>query len=93
MLATRPGEVARAPASGVVRFAGDLEDLGQTVVIEHDGGLYSVLAKLGELRVLDDVRVAQGDDIGIVKGPLLLQVRQGTTPLDPEPLLRHTGKR
>jgi septal ring factor EnvC (AmiA/AmiB activator) len=93
LLAAHRGETVRAPASGVVRFAGPLEELGQTVVIEHDGGLYTVVARMRELNVLEDVRVAAGDELGSAAGPILLQLRRGTTPLDPEPLLRHTGKR
>jgi murein DD-endopeptidase MepM/ murein hydrolase activator NlpD len=92
LLAAHSNEIVRAPAAGIVRFAGPLEEQGQTVVIEHDGGLYTVVAHLKELRVLEDNRVAGGDEVGTAGGPILFQLRRGTTPLDPEPLLRHTGK-
>jgi murein DD-endopeptidase MepM/ murein hydrolase activator NlpD len=94
LLAVRSGTPVVSPASGTVRFAGTIPGLGETVVIEHDGELFTVLYPLADRKVAEGARLSPGDAIGrAAPGGLSLEVRHGGTPLDPEPLLRHTSKR
>jgi murein DD-endopeptidase MepM/ murein hydrolase activator NlpD len=95
--ATRPRQHVHASAAGVVRFAGELagaEAGAGAVVIEHAGGLYTVYAPIVELRVAPGQTVSGAAELGSAAATRLeFQVRQGTTALDPEPLVRHTGGR
>jgi septal ring factor EnvC (AmiA/AmiB activator) len=92
LLGGHEGDVVRAPADGIVRVAAPVADLGDTVVIEHDGGLFTVLGRLRDLRVATGAHVSASDPIATAAASrVLLEVRQGTTPLDPATLLGHTG--
>ena len=59
-LYTIPGEPCRAPANGVVVFAGDLALTGSTVVIDHGCGVRSYLYGLQELSVTRGQTVERG---------------------------------
>jgi murein DD-endopeptidase MepM/ murein hydrolase activator NlpD len=53
-------------------------------VAEHDGELYSVLAGLRALAVVEGVRVRAGERLGEAGSrELLFQVRHGVVPIDP----------
>jgi murein DD-endopeptidase MepM/ murein hydrolase activator NlpD len=60
------GTPVRAPAGGRVVLAEDLFFTGQTVVIDHGLGLYSLLAHLSRLDVAPGQAVAQGDTVGLL---------------------------
>jgi murein hydrolase activator len=82
----------RAPADGVVRFAGPIRGLESGVILDH-GNYLTVIAKLGELAVPVGARVATGDRLGrAARHRVYLEVRvklgPGGRPIDPEPLLR-----
>ena len=60
------GTPITAPAAGTVAMAEDLYFTGQTVVIDHGGGMYSILAHMSEIRARVDQVVAPGDLVGLV---------------------------
>lgn len=60
------GRPVRAPAAGVVALAGDLYFTGQTVVLDHGEGLYSVFAHLRTLGCRVGQRLTQGQVVGEV---------------------------
>jgi len=62
----RIGTPIESPAAGVVVLAEPLYFTGNTVVIDHGLGLYSLLAHLSELKVTKDDRVSLGDVGGLV---------------------------
>jgi murein DD-endopeptidase MepM/ murein hydrolase activator NlpD len=55
-----------APAAGVVALAEDLYFTGNTVILDHGRGLYSVLAHLSKIGVSQGDRVDAGDPVGAV---------------------------
>ena len=62
----RIGTPIESPAAGVVVLAEPLYFTGNTVVIDHGLGLYSLLAHLSEFKVSKDDRVNRGDVVGLV---------------------------
>jgi septal ring factor EnvC (AmiA/AmiB activator) len=74
--ARRPGLVieaapraqVRAPAAGIVRYAGPFLDFGQVVVLEPAPGVTVVLAGLERVRVSRGSRVAGGELLGLLGG-------------------------
>jgi len=55
-----------SPAAGEVVLADELFYTGRTLVIDHGGGLYSLLAHLDEFKVRPGARVAAGECVGLV---------------------------
>jgi murein DD-endopeptidase MepM/ murein hydrolase activator NlpD len=83
-----------APAAGRVVLAEDLFFTGNTVVIDHGLGLYSLLAHLSRIDVVPGHAVARGQRVGLlgatgrVTGPHLhWTVRLGEARVDPLRLL------
>ena len=88
------GTPVAAPAAGRVVLAEDLFFTGQTVVIDHGLGLYSLLAHLSRIDVMPGHAVSRGQRIGLlgasgrVTGPHLhWTVRLGEARVDPLRLL------
>jgi murein DD-endopeptidase MepM/ murein hydrolase activator NlpD len=84
------GTPVAAPAGGRVVLAEDLFFTGQTVVIDHGLGLYSLLAHLSRIDVMPGHAVARGERVGLlgatgrVTGPHLhWTVRLGEARVDP----------
>jgi murein DD-endopeptidase MepM/ murein hydrolase activator NlpD len=89
-----PGRPIKAPAAGRVVLAGSRYFSGNTVVIDHGAGLFSLLAHLSEFEVNAGMTVAAGDVVGKVgatgrvTGPHLhWTVRLNGTRVDPLALL------
>jgi septal ring factor EnvC (AmiA/AmiB activator) len=93
-----PGLSMRAPAGSVVRavfparvaFADSYADYGNTVILDHGGGYYTVSANLGEIEVKvgDDVkggaRIASlGPASGSAGSTLYFEIRIGQETADP----------
>ena len=85
-----PGTPIGAPGGGRVVLAEELFFTGQTVVIDHGLGLYSLLAHLSRTDVLPGAQVVRGDIVGLlgatgrVTGPHLhWTVRLGGARVDP----------
>ena len=92
--ASPSGAVIRAPAAGRIALVGPLYFTGNTVVIDHGEGLYSILAHLQRASVREGQLVVQGETIGLVgatgraTGPHLhWSVRLGGTRVDPASVL------
>lgn len=60
------GSPVQAIAPGTIVFAGNQGSYGQLVIINHDGGLQSRYAHLGDIRVSVGEKVNQGDLLGTV---------------------------
>ncbi len=79
-----PSSAVRAPASGVVTFAGTVPGGGRTVTITTPGGYAVTLVHLGTIEVAAKVPVAEGAAVGTI-GP-------SGEPEHPEPYV-HLGLR
>ncbi len=64
--ASPAGTPVKAPAAGRVVLAGDLYYTGNTVVIDHGLGLYSLMAHLSAILAREGTDVARGDELGRV---------------------------
>ncbi|MBF8222073.1 M23 family metallopeptidase [Halomonas sp. 328] len=95
LLATGNGARAKAVADGEVRFAGGMRQLGQVVIVHHDGNLQSVYAQCDQLSVEVGRRVSRGSELCRVgrhgetgRHDLLFDLRHGGKPIDPRRVLR-----
>lgn len=93
------GTEVTASAAGRVVFAAALESTGNTVVIEHGGGLKSLYFHLDSLNAQEGDTVAQGDRIGAVGSTglcaephLHFEVRLGGVALNPTQLINGTSR-
>ena len=91
------GTAVTAPAAGTVVLAGDLYFTGNTVVLDHGAGLYSIFAHFSAMTVAPGDVVDQGARIGRVgatgrvTGPHLhWSVRLNGTRVDPLSLMEAT---
>ncbi len=94
------GTVVTAPASGTVVVADDLYFTGNTVVLDHGGGLFSIFAHFSALTVEEGERVDVGAALGRVgatgrvTGPHLhWSVRLNGARVDPLSLIEATEER
>jgi len=92
------GTPIHAPNAGRIVIARDLYYSGNTVVIDHGQGLFSMLAHLSEIRVHEGDRVEAGQVVGLVgatgrvTGPHLhWAVRANDARVDPLSLLAVVG--
>ena len=90
-LYTIPGEPCRAPANGVVVFAGDLALTGSTVVIDHGCGVRSYLYDLQELSVTRGQTVERGQAVGVLGEELTMDFKLGSKSVNPWPLFQTSG--
>ena len=93
------GTPVRAPNAGAVVVAEDYYFSGNTVILDHGGGLYSLFAHLSRIEVTVGARVARGDLLGDagatgrVTGPHLhWAVRLRNDTVDPLSLVAATAK-
>jgi septal ring factor EnvC (AmiA/AmiB activator) len=94
-IAAAPGTSVRAVAAGDVVLAGQLGTYGQTIIIEHGGGDYSVYGSLSQMNVAKGAHIAKGQVIGEVgtSDPdlpphLHFEIRHGGPAVDPTTWLR-----
>ncbi|QJQ97211.1 MULTISPECIES: M23 family metallopeptidase [Halomonadaceae] len=95
LLTTGSGQQAKAVAEGEVRFAGSMRQLGEVVIIHHEGDLQSVYALCDNVMVEAGQRIRQGTALCRValsnateRHDLLFDLRQGGKPIDPRRVLR-----
>jgi len=93
-IAAEPGTPIHAAAAGTVTYAARLKGYGNLVLIRHDNGYITAYAHAQSLLVAPGDRVDRGDVIGLsgksgdVASPQLhFEIREGTKPVDPRPLL------
>ena len=84
-------EACRAPANGVVVFAGDLALTGSTVVIDHGCGVRSYLYGLQELSVTRGQTVERGQAVGVLGEELTMDFKLGSKSVNPWPLFQTSG--
>ena len=84
------GASVRAAAAGTVGMVSEIDGRGPSVIIEHDGGTYSVYGHLKTIRVHEGKEVRNCEEIGIVGDvaslngiKLYFQVSEGTQTVDP----------
>ncbi|MEG0804683.1 MAG: M23 family metallopeptidase, partial [Pygmaiobacter sp.] len=83
-----------APNAGTVVFSGALGLTGNTVVIEHGGGIKSFLYHLSTLSVTTGTSVTKGMELGTLEPDKTLhyEVRIGNKTVNPDGLLDGTSK-
>lgn len=77
--------------AGLVVYAGETQETGQTIVVRHPGGLETVYGYLGEIAVAKDDWVEAGATIGFVRpaseeepgGLMYFAVKKGNSFIDP----------
>lgn len=97
-IANAEGTPVQAPAAGRVVLAENLLNTGNTVVIEHGGGLKSYYFHMSQLNVSEEDMVEQGQQIGAIgttgysTGPHLhFEVRIGNQAISPQILFEGTA--
>jgi septal ring factor EnvC (AmiA/AmiB activator) len=87
-----PGAQVRAPAAGLVEYAGPLRGWGEVVIMDVGGGYRLVLAGLGRSAAGAGQPVRAGQVVGAMatssSPELYLELRKNGTPQDPQRLLR-----
>lgn len=80
----------RAAAAGTVAMVAEIDGRGPSVIIEHEGGTYSVYGHLKSIRVQEGKTVQNCEEIGVVGDiaslngiKLYFQVSEGTQTVDP----------
>jgi murein hydrolase activator len=94
-IAAAPGTPVHSVAAGDVVLAGQLGTYGQTVIVEHGGGDYSVYGSLSRINVAKGAHISKGEVIGQVgtSDPdlpphLHFEIRHGGPAVDPASWLR-----
>ena len=89
------GTVVKSVSGGTVAYAGGMGTYGNTVILEHGGGDYSVYGSLDKISVRKGARVVKGQTLGTVGvsdpalGPHLhFEIRRGGPAVDPAEWLR-----
>ena len=89
------GTPVKSVSSGTVAYAGTMGTYGNTVILEHGGGDYSVYGSLGQVEVRKGARLSKGQVLGTVGisdpalGPHLhFEIRHGGPAIDPTEWLR-----
>ena len=84
------GGAVRAAAAGTVAMVAEIDGRGPSVIIEHEGGTYSVYGHMRSIRVQEgkEVRnceeICEAADIASLNGiKLYFQVSEGTQTVDP----------
>jgi len=89
------GTAVKSVSAGTVAYAGPMGTYGNTVILEHGGGDYSVYGSLARIDVRKGARVIKGQAIGTVgiSDPALgahlhFEIRRGGPAVDPAEWLR-----
>lgn len=93
-LVASPGTPVVSSGNGLVVFAEERMITGNTVVIEHLPGMYSLYYHLAELSVVSGDTVASGQEIGLIGATGLVtgvhlhwEFRIGGIPVDPDSMI------
>jgi septal ring factor EnvC (AmiA/AmiB activator) len=89
------GTAVKSVSAGTVAYAGPMGTYGNTVILEHGGGDYSVYGSLDRIDVRKGTRVIKGQTVGTVgiSDPALgshlhFEIRRGGPAVDPAEWLR-----
>jgi septal ring factor EnvC (AmiA/AmiB activator) len=73
-----------AIAQGKVVYAAEFQTYGKTIILDHDGGFYTVYGSLGEILVKEGKEVILGEQIAhLANEPLYFELRDQGQPTDP----------
>lgn len=93
------GTVVKSVSAGTVAYAGQMGTYGNTVILEHGGGDYSVYGSLDRIDVRKGMRVIKGQSLGTVgiSDPALgshlhFEIRRGGPAVDPAEWLRAAAR-
>lgn len=93
------GTVVKSVSAGTVAYAGPMGTYGNTVILEHGGGDYSVYGSLDHISVKKGARVIKGAPLGTVGvsdpamgSHLHFEIRRGGPAVDPAEWLRAAGR-
>ncbi len=94
-IAASPGSEVRSVSAGEVVLAGGMGTYGNTVILEHGGGDYSVYGSLSSMAVSKGSKVSKGQILGAVGATdpslpahLHFEIRRGGPAVDPLGWLR-----
>jgi len=94
-ISTAEGTQVHSVSAGQVVLAGVMGTYGNTVIVEHGGGDYSVYGSLDRIEVSKGARVSKGQAIGTIGGTdpalpphLHFEIRRGGPAVDPLDWLR-----
>lgn len=84
-LSASPGAPVLAPADGRIRYAGEFQNYGLVLIVDHGGGFHSVLTGFTRVNVVTDQWVLAGEPLGRVaaNGSLYIEIRRDGRPVDP----------
>ena len=89
VLTTRRGDELISPAAGRILLAEDLGGTaGNTIVIDHGGGVKSIFYCLRSLEVEVGDTVAQGEAIAVTGSSTIVEIRVGSVAVEPLTVLR-----
>jgi septal ring factor EnvC (AmiA/AmiB activator) len=93
------GTMVKSVSAGTVAYAGPMGTYGNTVILEHGGGDYSVYGSLDRIAVKKGARVIKGQPLGTVGvsdpamgSHLHFEIRRGGPAVDPAEWLRAAGR-
>jgi septal ring factor EnvC (AmiA/AmiB activator) len=89
-IAARDGALVVAPAAGRVAFAGPFRGFGQIVIIDHGGGMTSLITSLALLDTRVGENILQGGPLGRAgadRPTITVELRRGNQAVDITPLL------
>lgn len=73
-----------AIAQGKIVYAAEFQTYGKTIILDHEGGFYSVYGSLDEILVKEGKKVTFGEQIAnLGNEPLYFELREGGEPTDP----------
>lgn len=79
------GAPVLAPADGRIRYAGEFQNYGLVLIVDHGGGFHSVLTGFARVNVVTDQWVLAGEPLGRLAsdGSLYIEIRRDGLPMDP----------
>ncbi|MFL5563548.1 MAG: murein hydrolase activator EnvC family protein [Gemmatimonadaceae bacterium] len=96
-ISAAPGTSVKSVSAGTVAYAGPMGTYGNTVILQHGGGDYSVYGSLDRIDVRKGAKVIKGQAIGTVgvSDPALgahlhFEIRRGGPAVDPAEWLKAT---
>ncbi len=84
-IATNADAPVLAPADGRVRYAGEFQNYGLVLIIDHGGGFHSVITGLSRTNVVTGQWILAGEPLARVAahGSLYVEIRRNGRPVDP----------
>lgn len=91
VIGARLGAFVTAPFDGRIAFSGQFQNLGDIIIIEHQGGFHTVLAGFSRIDVQSGQWILAGEPVGIVgrfdteeaRATLYVELRRDGAPVNP----------